>query len=169
MARVFLSRLASSNDAAAAAEMALVTPILIVLMFGSFEVGNYFLSEHVVAKAVRDGARYAARQSFNYFTCPAGVDSSVVTNTQNVTRTGQVASGGPARLAGWTNPATVSVTLTCAAISGGNYSGIYQGMSNVPKVKVSATVPYTSLFYTLGFTQSSPQLVSESEAAVQGL
>jgi Flp pilus assembly protein TadG len=169
MLRNFLHRLHGCDRAAAAAEMALVTPILVALMFGSFEMGNYFLSEHVVAKAVRDGARYAARQSFTSFTCPGTVDTGVVANTQNVTRTGQVGSGGSGRLAGWTNASTISVTLSCTAISGGNYSGIYKGMANLPKVKVSATVPYTSLFYTLGFTRSSPQLVSESEAAVQGI
>jgi Flp pilus assembly protein TadG len=169
MFRSILSRLVRNNEAAAAAEMALVTPFLIILMFGSFELGNYFLSEHVVAKAVRDGARYASRQPFINFTCPNSVNSSVVTNTQNLTRTGQVASGGTARLVGWTTPTTVSVTMSCTAITGSNYSGIYKGMSNVPKVKVSAIVPYRSLFYVLGFTRSSPQLVSESEATVQGL
>ena len=169
MPRSILSCRIHNNEAAAAAEMALVTPLLIVLMFGSFELGNYFLSEHVVAKAVRDGARYASRQSFANFTCPGSVNSSVVTNTQNLTRTGQVASGGTARLAGWTTPTTVSVTMSCTAISGGNYSGIYKGMSNLPKVKVSAIVPYRSLFNVLGFTRLTPQLVSESEATVQGI
>lgn len=169
MMRTFLSRLFRCSRAAAAAEMAMVTPLLIVLMFGSFELGNYFLSEHVVAKAVRDGARYASRQSFTNFTCPSSVNNIVVTNTQNVTRTGQVASGGTARLVGWTTPTTVSVTLSCTAITGGNYSGIYKGMTNLPKVKVSAIVPYSSLFNNLGFTSRTLNLVSESEATVQGI
>lgn len=149
--------------------MVLVTPFLVILMFGSFELGNYFLSEHVVAKAVRDGARYAARRSFTEFSCPSTVASDVVDKTRNLTRTGQVAAGGAARLANWTVPTTVSVTLSCTAISGGNYSGIYAGMANLPKVKVSATVPYTSLFNDLGFTSATLNLVSESEATVQGL
>jgi len=63
MARAFLSYLFSNKDAAAAAEMAIVTPILVSLMFGSFEMGNYFLSEHVVAKAVRDGGWLVLRFS----------------------------------------------------------------------------------------------------------
>ncbi|MGL5837065.1 MAG: TadE family protein, partial [Sphingorhabdus sp.] len=46
---------------AAAAEMALVTPLLMIIMFGAFELGNYFYSQHVVTKAVRDGARFASR------------------------------------------------------------------------------------------------------------
>ena len=33
---------------AAAAEMALVLPLLLMILFGSFEVGNYFLSAHIV-------------------------------------------------------------------------------------------------------------------------
>jgi len=122
-----------------------------------------------VAKAVRDGARYASRRSFTDFTCPNAVAADVIDKTRNVTRTGQVGSGGTARLVNWTTPATVSVTLSCATISGGNYSGIYKGMTDLPKVKVSATVPYRSLFNNLGFTSSTLNLVSESEATVQGL
>ena len=57
---------------AAAAEMALVAPMLITLMFGSFELGNYFLSEHALAKAVRDGARYATRIAVTNYSCPSG-------------------------------------------------------------------------------------------------
>lgn len=169
MTAALLNRLITCRRGAAAAEMALVTPLLIILMFGSFELGNYFLSEHVVAKAVRDGARYAARRSFVDFTCPNTVATDVVDKTRNITRTGQVASGGTARLVNWTTPTTVSVTLSCTAISGGNYSGIYKGLANVPRVKVSATVPYRSLFNNLGFTASTLNLVSESEATVQGI
>lgn len=169
MTTALLARLIACRRGAAAAEMALVTPLLIILMFGSFELGNYFLSEHVVAKAVRDGARYAARRSFVDFTCPNAVATDVVDKTRNITRTGQVADGGTARLVNWTVPTTVSVTLSCTAISGGNYSGIYKGLANVPRVKVSATVPYRSLFNNLGFTASTLNLVSESEATVQGI
>lgn len=169
MLRPFLSRLFASSHAAAAVEMALITPFLVILMFGSFELGNYFLSEHVVAKAVRDGARYAARRSFTEFNCPNTVTNDVVDKTRNVTRTGQVGGGGTARLGNWTTATTVSVTLSCTAISSGNYSGIYKGMTSVPRVRVSATVPYRSLFNNLGFTSSTLDLVSESEATVQGI
>lgn len=169
MAGIFSSRIVRCGRGSAAAEMALVTPLLIILMFGSFELGNYFLSEHVVAKAVRDGARYAARRAFSDFTCsPAAAAPDVITKTQNLTRTGQI-TGGTARLVNWTTASTISVTVSCTAISGGNYSGIYKGMTNLPKVKVSATVPYASLFNNLGLTSSTLNLVSESEAAVQGI
>ena len=54
------AKILGCNTGAAAAEMALVLPILIALMFGSFELGNYFLNQHVVTKAVRDGLRFEA-------------------------------------------------------------------------------------------------------------
>lgn len=166
--RDFFCKILVSTGAAAAAEMAIVTPLLITLMFGSFELGNYFLSEHVVAKAVRDGARYAARRSFTDFTCPNLVGNDVLTKTRNLTRTGQI-TGGTARLINWTDPNTVTVTLSCTAIVGRNYSGIYKGMTDLPKVKVSATVPYRSLFNNLGFNSNTLNLVSESQATVQGI
>ena len=55
------ARLASDRSGTSAVEMAMATPLLLVLLIGTFELGYYFLSEHVVQKAVRDAARYAAR------------------------------------------------------------------------------------------------------------
>ena len=95
-----IRRLARQDSGSAAAEMALVTPLLIALMLGSMELGHFFYSEHVVVKAVRDGARYASRQGFTNFTCPNTINATVVDNTRRVTRTNQVAAGGTSRLQG---------------------------------------------------------------------
>lgn len=172
---MLLSLLRNSN-ASAAAELALVTPMLVVLMFGSFEMGNYFLSEHVVIKAVRDGARYAARLNFTNYSCTsAGTGKTpggtVVNDTRNVVRTGQVTTGGNPRLVGWTDVTTITVTYDCVdpASASPSYTGIYNGMPNVPVVKVSAAVPYASLFKNLGFTSASLTLNAESQSAVMGL
>jgi Flp pilus assembly protein TadG len=164
-----LLSLTRSQSGAAGAEMALVTPLLLLLMFGAFELGNYFYSEHVVAKGVRDGARFASRSfalDANCGTPPTGV----VTNTQAVTRTGQV-SGGTARLAGWTNAATVTVSLNCTTTGDYVDNGIYKGLTGgIRVVKVTAAVPYTSLFATLGLTNgNSLTLNASSEAPVVGI
>lgn len=148
-------------------EMALVTPVILVLMFGLVDLGNYFMSEHVVVKAVRDGARYASRRGFDKFTCSV-VDPLVVTPTKNITRTGTL-TGGTARLVGWTDPdTTIFVTVRCD--SSGTYSGIYKGAAaGVPVVKVSAVVPYTSLFKYFGITTATINLTAASEVPVMGV
>ena len=152
---------------AAAAEMALVTPLLMIIMFGAMELGKYFLDEHVVAKAVRDGARYAARRSFtDYAGC--AVSGDVQDKTRNITRTGQVATGGSGRLSYWTNPATITVSVSCDTST--TYSGIYKGSAiGAPVVTVVAAVPYTPLFNSIGFNVSGLSLNSRSQSAVTGI
>jgi hypothetical protein len=64
----------STGVAAAAAEMALVMPLLLTILFSLVEAGNYFYTEHVLVKAVRDGARYAGRQDFSFFSAARVAD-----------------------------------------------------------------------------------------------
>ena len=105
-----LVRLARCTSGAAAAEMALALPILLVLLFGSAEIGNYFMNEHILVKAVRDGARYAARQDFsNFSSCSGAPGGTVDADTKNVVMTGLV-SGGTNRLRNW-NATTITVTV----------------------------------------------------------
>ena len=168
-----LRSIALSCAASAAVEMALVAPMLITLMFGSFELGNYFLDDHVVTKAVRDGARFAARQSFTYYSsCSGSPSDPALTQIKNVVRTGQIADGGAARLPGWTSASTITVTISCNITGNGGsaFSGIYTGMtSGAPVVTISADVPYTSLFNSLGFSSTSLRLRGSSQAAVMGI
>ena len=154
----------------AAVEMALVAPLLLLLMFGSVEMGNYFYDNHVVIKAVRDGARYASRRGLADFSCPSTISNAngLVDATKNVTRTGQTATGGTPRLWNWTNASTVSVTLTCTDNTGNTYSGIYEGSTDVPVVQVTAVVPYKSLFSLIGFGSTSLNITAESQVLVMG-
>lgn len=147
-------------------EMALVTPVILILMFGLVDLGNYFMSEHAVVKAVRDGARYASRRGFAEYSC-ASASTDVVTKTRAITRTGTI-SGGTARLVGWTDPTSVTLSVRCD--SSGTYSGIYKGAAaGVPVVKVSAVVPYTSLFKHFGITTATINLTAASEVPVMGV
>ena len=155
----------------AAAEMALATPMLVALLFGATELGTYFMAEHKVVKAVRDGARFAARQSFTEY--PSCTPSTTVRdNTRNVTRTGQVTTGGTPRLPYWTSPTTITVTAACYTTNGAGtvtYDGIYHGMSGgAPVVTVAATVPYTPLFGSLGI-KATLNLHANAQATVTGI
>lgn len=162
--------LVRSTRGAAAVEMALVLPLLLVIMMGSFELGNYFMSEHKLIKAVRDGARFAGRQAFASFPCATNtIDSTTVTNTKNVIRTG-LYSGGSSRIVNWTN-AQISMTMACTNSVGGTTPlGIYRGSaSGAPVVTVSASVPYTPVLASYGFRGTGLSLNASQQAAVMGL
>jgi len=160
-----LQVLRANRSGAAAAEMALVTPLLMALLFATMEGSRYFLDEHVVLKAVRDGARFASRQTFSAMPC--GGTSTKLGEIRNIVRYGNTAGTGTVRLPYWTDPNTISVTISCPAI--GAYSGIYKGMASVPMVTVAATVPYASLFGTLGFNTAGLNIVGQSQSSVAGI
>jgi Flp pilus assembly protein TadG len=159
--------------------MALVAPLLIGLLFGSVELGHYFWHEHVVVKAVREGARFAARQQLSNFVtssvgCLSAPASAVETRTKNLVRTGTIADGGSPRIGYWTSADTINITVACSASAGDqDMTGIYNGVTyagaavGAPVVTVTATVPYTTLFgLTFG---SGYSLQASQEAAVMGI
>lgn len=161
--------LVRSQSGAAGAEMALMVPLLLTLMFGSFELGNYFYSQHVVTKAVRDGARFASR-AFPIDVSCATLPGGPVGITRTMTRTGQV-SGGTARLAGWTDDLSVSVVpvpYTNLNLVG---SGIYKGRdTNICTIRVTARVKYVPILKTLGLANTGDlYLNASSEAPVVGI
>ena len=175
-----LRALWANDDAAAAAEMALVVPLLVILMFGSFELGRYFLDEHVVVKAVRDGARYASRQGSADYSCTgptASASGAAVTRTQNIVRFGKpvVTDSDVPRLRYWgatsDGQPSVRVTVSCPAalIGTETLTGIYAGKTNVPVVEVAAVVEYDSLFGLFGFGGGVLDVTAESRSAVMGI
>jgi Flp pilus assembly protein TadG len=156
----------------AAAEMALVAPLLTAILFGSVELGNYFMQEHVVAKAVRDGARYAARLPMTEY--PAcSPSTAAIAKIRNVTRTSSTAGGANgSRLKYWQDVMNGTQTITVAATcnTSGTYTGIYHDLAmGVPVVTVTAAVPYDSLFDVFGlFRRGAFKLNAKSQAAVMG-
>lgn len=162
-------------------EFALILPVVMILMFGSFEMGYYFWNQHIVVQSVREGSRFAARLPFSKFDCsssdividrndpsaPTAVDTSTIDKIKLITRTGQIASDdAPPRIKNWT--ANVSVVVSCpeTAVS----EGLYDNMANAPIVTVSASnVPYPSLFSTLGFDAVNVTLNASSRSPVMGL
>ena len=157
----------------AAAEMALVLPILLVLIFGSLELGNYFRSEHVLIKGVRDGAVYAARQRIENYDCsdpsPA-VPATVVAESKALVRTGQL-TGGTDRLPRWTDGSTVfSISATCVTSAGGEtLLGIYQvNGGKVPVITVTADLPYRPVAELLGIQTTGLRVRAVQQAVVTG-
>lgn len=162
----FLAPLRADRKGAASAEMALVIPILFALMCGGFELSRYFLHEHTVLKAVRDGARYASRRKFTDYSC-ASANAGAEQAIRNLTRTGTIGGTQP-RLSYWTDETTITVSVACD--TSGTYKGVYEGLAlGAPVVTVSASVPYTSLFGLLGYNTSGLALNAKSESAVMGI
>jgi Flp pilus assembly protein TadG len=160
--------LLSCRKGAAAAEMAMVTPLLLLILFSCVELGRYFHNEHLVVKAVRDGARFAARHDFSSFdACSGSPTGDIVADTQNLVRTG-LRTGGSAQLPDW-GAATITVTTTCStAAAGQSMTGIYTGRaSGAPIVTVTAVVPYSPLFGSTVF--GSLTLAATQQAAVTGI
>jgi hypothetical protein len=169
--------LLAQDGGTAAAEMAMVLPFLLVLMFGSAELGNYFLDEHGLVKQVRDGARYGARLPLEAnYTCPAGTVSAgaqtlitnvVQTGTTDRSQNGRFSDGYWARNCGGGGAPTLTITVRC--VDKDDYSGIYSSLvGDIPVVKVSAAISYRSILDTLGLPTANLCLRAESEAPVIG-
>ncbi len=157
--RLFLN----DQHGAAAAEMALIMPLVMVMLFAAFEGAYFVITEHQVVTGVRNAARYAARLDFNQYACPAATFSGSTATIQNLTRTGQL-TGGTSRVQGWVN-GDITVTVTCAS-----QTGIYTAVGNyAPKVRVSSRFNYPSLMGQLGFTQATLPIGASAESPVMGL
>ena len=168
-----LSSLRSDRSGAAAAEMALVAPLLLTIMFGALELGKYFWDEHLLVTAVRDGARFAARQGFA--TMPCGGPATNETQIRNLVRYGKTTVTGSDKphLFYWTDPTTITVAIRCYANAGVDgervYDGLYSARANVPIVTVSADVPYTPIVGSIGFKATGLSLNASNESPVFGL
>ena len=187
MSRLALHRLADDRRGAAAAEMALVIPLLLALITGTTEIGNYFMDSHILAKGARDGARWAARQGFSQYTgCngtaapvpTAGTAGTVNANTKLIVRKGSLNTNDTDLLPYWDNTNTsFSVTMTCATTAGSSgttMSGIYVGNGTgtadvAPAVTVTATLPYRPILASFGFKGTGLFITASQQAAVTGI
>lgn len=152
------------TSGAAAAEMALIIPLALALIFTTFEGAYYMICEHRVVKGVRDASRYAARLDLSNYACPGGTFSGSTATVQNLARTGLL-SGGSAAVSGWVN-SDVTIAVTC--LSG--QSGIYAATGgNAPRVSVSTRVAYPSLMGSMGFTAATIYIGAAAQSPVIGL
>jgi Flp pilus assembly protein TadG len=168
MMRAF--RLALRNrDGAAAVEMALVAPLLLIIMCGSVELGNYFMNEHSLVKAIRDGARFAARQSFTNYPDCSTVSTAAQDATKNVVMYGYLS--GSTVLTPNIAASDITVSTSCATSAGGQtMQGIYRGRTTgAQTVTVTATVNYRPILSSFGFTGIGLTIYAASQAAVQGI
>lgn len=146
-----LSAFWSHDRGVAAAEMAMILPFLIVLMLGSMELGNYFYTEHKVVKAVRDGARFAARLPFE--NCSnALTETGQLNQVYNLVQYGKldVTGDDPPLVSGWEDKQNMTVSVSCPGTFNAGIYGEVPGGAPVVTVSV-VNLDYPWLFQSLGY------------------
>jgi Flp pilus assembly protein TadG len=115
-------------------EFAMVLPLLLLMCLGVIEFGRVYYTYHILTKALRDGARYAATGRMNSDgTWVATETPSMTTKTQNVVVYGKSnPSGGDPKII--PNLATGDISVAPSLVSGECY------------VTVGAAYPYQPLF-----------------------
>ncbi|MEE1877280.1 TadE/TadG family type IV pilus assembly protein [Altererythrobacter litoralis] len=170
---MMLARFIICQRGAAAAEMALILPLAVLMIFSALEAGHYLYQEHQVTKGLRDSGRWAARQSFDLINCRGGSASAIPTDTQtaikNLARTGKL-SGGTARIAGW-DSADITIEVDCPPPLPGetDHTGIYDSGEPAARVTISTNFSYNSLFDGLGVLTDSVSLSGSHQATVMGI
>ncbi|AKM09534.1 TadE/TadG family type IV pilus assembly protein [Croceicoccus naphthovorans] len=160
----FIRQFAKDARGAASSEFVLAIPMILPLIFGSMEAGNFFWSQQKLTQSVRDGARFASRQNYGLI-CP-NLDSDLETDIKNITRTGLL-SGGTSKLPGWEN-SEIDVVPNCGAFTaGGIYSG-YGGAGAIVTVR-AVGVPYRSILGALGVIDDTYKLAAEVHSPVIGI
>lgn len=87
-------------------EMALVTPILVILVLATGELTRAFIEHNTLTKAVRNGVRYVAANAFQGTTGVVTVSATLANETKNL-----VVYGSLSPAAG-TQPVLPGLTLT---------------------------------------------------------
>src|SRR5437667_1565005 len=97
-----------NREGSALVEATVVVPVLFTLTFGVYEFSWVFYTHQLVSAGIRDAARYAAKASAD----PCA--SATITDAQNLAATGQITSGGTARVSGWT---ANNVNINCTSVA----------------------------------------------------
>jgi Flp pilus assembly protein TadG len=162
-----LSKFRKAQHGMASVEFAIVLPVLLIILVGMIDFGRMLTDYEVANKSVRDAARFLARARMD---CPAAgtgpaadylVNATFATLAQNLALTGKAATPttGSYLLAYWTDPATVTMNVTCVA-NGGTYAGVFTDLAFIPRITVTANVPFSFMFGTIVLGSASTTLVA---------
>ena len=127
-----LNRLRRDRRGAAAIEFGLLVPLFMLFLLGVVEFGRVLAQSNAVTKGVRAGVALAVRSD-------DPITAAQTTSVQNLVQYGNTAGTPPFLVDGWSDTVNSSVAITVVrTFSGG-------GVTNLPVIRVVATVPYTPL------------------------
>ena len=104
----FAEKLKARQRGTALVEMALVTPILLVLLLVTADLTRAFIVHNTVTKAVRNGARYVATNALEGTTGLVNIDATLANETRNLVVYGSINGGASPVVPGLT-PANITV------------------------------------------------------------
>jgi Flp pilus assembly protein TadG len=141
------------EDGSALVEATIVMPLLIAFFLGVFEFSWFFYNQQLVVSGLRDAARYMTRIELtdgNLDPCVQKDQNGVLytADAANIATTAE-ATGGSARVNGWS---AADVTISCvssAALDAGNYA---DGSTSMTIIDVATRFadPSLGLFASLG-------------------
>jgi hypothetical protein len=141
------------DDGSALVEATIVMPLLITLFLGVFEFSWYLYNQQLVVSGLRDAARYMTRIELtdgNRDPCVQKDQNGVLytADAANIATTAE-ATGGSARVSGWS---AADVTISCFSSAGldtGNYA---DGSTSMTIIDVATRFadPSLGLFSSLG-------------------
>src|SRR5215467_14232825 len=98
------------DEGSALVESAVLLPVLFALLIGVYDFSWYFYQQHLISTGLRDAARYLARSAN-----PS--DTTIQADAKNLATTGQIATGGTQRVAGWSS-SNVAISIANDANTG---------------------------------------------------
>ncbi len=128
-----LNRLLRREDGIAVTELALVTPIFLLMFLSSIELGHMIYYSIAVEKGLRSAVTYAGRVEMH--------DTTTIQNTKNIVKTGEPSGTDEFLVRGWADP-DASVTFAT-----NTYTQEITGSQSVEEtvISVTADVPYVAV------------------------
>ena len=143
-------RFRRARQGVASVEFVMILPLIVLMLFGTIDIGRLLFDYHVVSKSVRDTTRYLTRinsATLDLSACPNVIGAVPIAAARNLALTGSVDGSSPNLLQYWTDP--LSVTVSCRDIPNDADPKIYQGffgtLDKIPSITVSATVSFPFL------------------------
>lgn len=150
-----------------AVEFAMILPLMIIFLAVVIDFGRLMMDYHAASKSVRDASRYLSRVEVTCDATGGAVDNAQdVTIAKNLALSGSInaPAAGDYLLSYWTDPSTITVTVTCIENTG-QFEGRYTAITHIPSLTVTATVPFTMLFGVIAFSGPPLSFVTSTNMA----
>lgn len=166
-----LARLWRERGGIAAVEFAIILPLLVLMLFGTIEIGRMLFDYQAASKSVRDATRYLTRidASLLGLACPGSINgaAAAVIEAKNLAMRGTVDTTKPFLLGYWTDPNSISVSVNCIDNSSAIYQGFFADVTEIPNITVNATVSLPLMNgWLLGLADTLSFTISHKEAHI---